>query len=86
MDATSFSLLARGGPIMWVLLLLGTLALVIFVERMLFLHRGQIRSTEFLDGVKNILAQGRMAEAITVCEEAPGPVAAVVKAAPRRRR
>lgn len=81
MDASNLSLLERGGPVMWVLLMLGTLALVLFVERMLYLHRGQIRSTEFLDGVKNILAQRRMAEAVTVCEEAPGPVAAVVKAA-----
>lgn len=81
MDASNFSLLERGGPVMWVLLLLGTLGLVVFVERMLYLHRGQIRSTEFIDGVKNILAQRRMAEAVTVCEEAPGPVAAVVKAA-----
>lgn len=81
MEKNDPSLLVAGGPIMWVLLLLGALALVIFVERMLYLHRGQIRSTEFLDGVKNILAQRRMAEAVTVCEEAPGPVAAVVKAA-----
>lgn len=81
MDASNLSLFERGGPVMWVLLLLAALALAIFVERMLYLHRGQIRSTEFLDGVKNILAQRRMAEAVTVCEEAPGPVAAVVKAA-----
>lgn len=81
MDTNNPSLLASGGPVMWVLMLLGALALVLFVERMLYLHRGQIRSTEFLDGVKNILAQRRMAEAVTVCEEAPGPVAAVVKAA-----
>lgn len=81
MNFTDLSLLARGGPVMWVLLALGTLALVIFVERLLYLHRGQIRSTEFVDGVKNILAQRRMVEAVTVCEEAPGPVAAVVKAA-----
>jgi biopolymer transport protein ExbB len=81
MDVSQISLLERGGPVMWVLLSLGVLALVLFVERLLYLHRGQIRSTEFLDGVKNILAQRRMAEAVTVCEEAPGPVAAVVKAA-----
>jgi biopolymer transport protein ExbB len=66
---------------MWVLLSLAVLGLVLFVERLLYLHRGQIRATEFLDGVKNILAQRRMAEAVTVCEEAPGPVAAVVKSA-----
>jgi biopolymer transport protein ExbB len=66
---------------MWVLLALGVMALAIFVERLLYLHRGQIRSTQFVDGIKNILMQRRMAEAVTVCEEAPGPVAAVVKAA-----
>lgn len=81
MDTSSLSLFARGGPVMWVLLLLGLLALAVFVERLLYLHRGQIRSTEFVDGIKNILAQRRMSEAVTVCEEAPGPVAAVVKAA-----
>jgi biopolymer transport protein ExbB len=81
MNFTDFSLLIRGGPVMWVLLLLGALALVLFVERLLYLHRGQIRSTEFVNGIKNILSQRRMVEAVTVCEEAPGPVAAVVKAA-----
>jgi biopolymer transport protein ExbB len=81
METSNPSLLVSGGPIMWVLLLLGALALVLFIERMLYLHRGQIRSTEFLDGVKNILAQRRMVEAVMVCEEALGPVAAVVKAA-----
>jgi len=81
MDASNISLLDRGGPVMWVLLSLAVLGLVLFLERLLYLHRGQIRAPEFLDGVKNILAQRRMAEAVTVCEEAPGPVAAVVKAA-----
>jgi len=47
----------------------------------LFLHRGQIRAKSFVDGIKNILAKRRLVEALTVCEETPGPVAAVVKAA-----
>ncbi|EIP99540.1 biopolymer transport protein [Opitutaceae bacterium TAV1] len=81
MDGFHLSLLARGGPMMWVLLLMGALGLVLFIERTLYLHRGQIRSTAFVDGIKNILAKRRLVEAVTVCEEAPGPVAAVVKAA-----
>ena len=81
MEITDLSLLTRGGPVIWVLMGLGALALVLFVERLLHLHRGQIRSKDFVDGIKNILAQRRMVEAVTVCEEAPGPVAAVVKAA-----
>ena len=66
---------------MWVLLALGLLTVLLALERVLFLHRGQIRATTFLEGVKNILAKRRLVEALTVCEETPGPVAAVVKAA-----
>lgn len=66
---------------MWVLLMIALIGLVLFIERVLFLHRGQIRSTAFINGIKNILAKRRIVEALTVCEETPGPVAAVVKAA-----
>ncbi len=65
----------------WVLLVIALVGLTIFIERTLYLHRGQIRSTEFINGIKNILAKRRIVEALTVCEETPGPVAAVVKAA-----
>jgi biopolymer transport protein ExbB len=74
-------LFREGGPMIWVLLALGLLFLILFIERTLYLHRGQIRSTAFINGIKNILAKRRLVEAITVCEETPGPVAAVVKAA-----
>jgi len=76
----SYSVFAKGGPVMWLLVLLGLVAVVIFIERALFLHRGQIRSTEFLDGIKNLLRKNRLMEALTLCEETPGPVAKVVKA------
>ena len=81
MSAFDFSLFAKGGPMMFVLLGLAVLLLVLFIERLLFLHRGQIRAQAFVDGIKNILAKRRLVEALTVCEETPGPVAAVVKAA-----
>jgi biopolymer transport protein ExbB len=81
MSVFDFSLFAKGGPMMWVLLALGLLALVLTIERALYLHRGQIAAKAFVDGIKNILAKRRLVEALTVCEEAPGPVAAVVKAA-----
>ena len=66
---------------MWVLLAFGVALAILFIERALYLHRGQIRSTAFVSGIKNILAKRRLVEALTVCEETPGPVAAVVKAA-----
>ncbi len=65
---------------MWLLVLLGLAAVVIFVERALFLHRGQIRSVEFISGIKNLLEKDRLMEALTLAEETPGPVAKVMKA------
>ena len=81
MSGFDFSLFTKGGPMMWVLAVLGLLGLVLFIERTLYLHRGQIRAKAFVEGLKNILAKRRLVEALTVCEETPGPVAAVVKAA-----
>jgi biopolymer transport protein ExbB len=65
---------------MWVLLLISAVGLVVFVERALYLHRGHIRSTEFLEGIKNLVQKRRLVEALTVAEETPGPVASVIKA------
>lgn len=81
MSGFDFSLFGRGGPMIWVLVVLGFVGLMLFIERVLYLHRGQIRAKAFVDGIKNILAKRRLIEALTVCEETPGPVAAVVKAA-----
>lgn len=66
---------------MVVVLLMAVITLVLFIERTLFLHRSQIRSKPFIDGIKNTLEKRRIVEALTLCEETPGPVAAVVKAA-----
>jgi biopolymer transport protein ExbB len=81
MSAFDFSLLTKGGPMMTVVLIMAVVSLVLFIERTLFLHRGQIRSKPFLDGIRNTLEKRRIVEALTLCEETPGPVAAVVKAA-----
>ena len=81
MTGNDLNLLSRGGPMMWVLGALAVLLVMVFIERVLFLHRGQISPEAFLEGIRNILARRRLVEALTVCEETPGPVAAVVKAA-----
>jgi biopolymer transport protein ExbB len=82
MPGFDLMLFSHGGPVMWVLVVLALVGLILFIERTLFLHRGQIPSSKaFLQGIKNALAKRRLVEALTLCEEAPGPVAAVVKAA-----
>jgi len=71
----------QGGPVLWIILASGVLAFVVFVERTLHLHRARIKSEDFLKGIFNILSRQNVAEAMTICEETPGPVAYIVKTA-----
>jgi biopolymer transport protein ExbB len=75
------TVMERGGPILWVLLILSAVGFVVFVERTFFLHRGQIRASAFIDGIRNLVGKQRLVEALTLCEETPGPTARVVRAA-----
>jgi biopolymer transport protein ExbB len=75
------TLLANGGAIVWLILIAGAIALVVFVERALFCHRSQINSAEFLNGVRTVLKRDNVVEAISICDATPGPVARIVKTA-----
>jgi len=79
--SSRFSFPFDAGPFVWLLLLLAFLALVFVVERAMFLHRGLVLSSDFIEGVRNNLRAGRPLEALAACEESPGPVPRVVKAA-----
>ena len=65
---------------MWLLLGLSLLGVIFFIERTVFLHQGKVRTSEFLNGIKNLVRKGRLLEALTQCEETPGPMVNVVKA------
>src|SRR6059036_618831 len=73
--------LKLGGPMIWVILLTSAVAMVVFVERVLHYHRAQINSTEFLNGVRNVLKRDNVVEALSICDATPGPVARLVKTA-----
>lgn len=75
------TLLANGGAMIWLILLAGAIALVVFVERVLHCHRAQINSAEFLNGVRNVLKRDNVVEAVSICDATPGPVARIVKTA-----
>src|SRR5205085_4454265 len=75
------ALLANGGPMLWLILFTSAVAIVVFIERFLHYHRAQINSTEFLNGVRNVLKRDNVVEAISICDATPGPVARLVKTA-----
>jgi biopolymer transport protein ExbB len=75
------SFLADGGPMIWVIIATSAAGIVTFVERLLHYHRAQINSTEFLNGVRNVLKRDNVVEAVAICDATPGPVARLVKVA-----
>ena len=70
-----------GGPMMVPLAALAFAGSLIFVERLLYLHKGQIRAREFVSGIKTALKNRRMLEALTICDESYGPIPRIVKTA-----
>src|SRR5215831_15460654 len=75
------SILNSGGSVFFLILLAGAVAIVVFIERFFHCHRAQINSTEFLNGVRNVLRRDNVVEAISICDATPGPVARLVKTA-----
>src|SRR5258706_7788675 len=75
------ALLAHGGVMLWLLLLVSAVAVVVFIERFLHFHRAQINSAEFLNGVRTVLKRDNVVEALSICDATPGPVARLVKTA-----
>ncbi|HBU58768.1 MAG TPA: biopolymer transporter ExbB [Verrucomicrobiales bacterium] len=69
----------QGGPMVWVLLVCSALGVVVFMERRLTYHRVQINTSALLGGLKNVLSQNNLVEAIGICDATPSPTARVVK-------
>ena len=80
-DITLPFILKHGGLVFLLILLAGAVAIVVFIERFFHCHRAQINSTEFLNGVRNVLRRDNVVEAISICDATPGPVARLVKTA-----
>ena len=76
-------LMKTGGPVMWVILGCSLMALVVFLEKVFQFHRDEINVRELLRGLTNVLKRDGENEAVTLCDETPGPAARLVGAAIR---
>ena len=79
MEIEELNISLHVGPMMFPLLALAFIGFIIFLERTLFLHKGQINVQEFISGIKNLLKKGRLVEAVALCEEMGGSAAHLVK-------
>ena len=74
-------LMQKGGPAMWAILVVSVVGVAVFLERLVYLHRAQIRVGEFLRGLANLVRGDRYEEARKQCLSTPGPVARVALSA-----
>lgn len=74
-------LMQKGGPVMWVILALSVLGVAVFLERLIHLHRAQIRVGAFMRGLANLVKEDRYDEVRRQCLATPGPVARVALSA-----
>lgn len=81
MDVDQFTFFLEAGPMLLPLIAVALVGAIVFIERTLFLHKGQINVRSFMSGIKNLLNKRRRLEALTLCEEMGGPAANLVKTA-----
>ena len=72
------SLFWEGGLLFWIIVLMTFIALIVFIERLLYLRRVTIDPRDFLPGVFNVLDKGNVKEALENCDEAAGPLPTLV--------
>ncbi len=75
-----YELIARGGVLMWPILLCSIVALTIIIERFLALRRADVDAREFMDAMRQVLRQDRVQEALEQCDESKAPIARIMKA------
>jgi biopolymer transport protein ExbB len=74
-------LLQKGGPILWIIIGLSFLAVVIVVERILYLKKIKVDEEKLFLRVKAALEKGHFDEALFMCESNLSPITGIMKAA-----
>jgi len=75
----------KGGIMMIPIILCSILAISAFIERLLALRKINTNSRTFILQIKNLVYRKKIEEAIVLCKETPGPVAAITLASLLRR-
>jgi biopolymer transport protein ExbB len=75
-----FDPIVRGGIVMIPLLLCSIIALVISVERWLYLRNARVDTSRLMGKIRGALDNGSVEQARGICEATPGPIARVLGA------
>ncbi|HPI72045.1 MAG TPA: MotA/TolQ/ExbB proton channel family protein [bacterium] len=75
----------KGGVMMLPIIICSILAIGAFIERIMALRKINTNSRTFILQIKNLIYRKKVEEAVLLCKETPGPVAAITLASLLRR-
>ena len=76
-----WNMILSAGVTMWLIILCSLVAVLVFIGKWFQFHRAQINVRELISGLVNVLRRDGMIEALTLCDNTPGPVARILTAA-----
>ncbi len=74
-----WDLFTSGGWLMWVLLLLGALAVFLFVERFIAIRRASKMNMGFMNRIRERISDGNITGALEACRRTDSPIARMIE-------
>lgn len=81
MTSAFLQLMQDGGPVLWVIGVCSLIAMFIFFKKTFQFHREEVNVRELVRGLENVLRRNGFVEAISLCDNTPGPAARVLSSA-----
>jgi biopolymer transport protein ExbB len=78
---TFWLVMQKSSGIMWPIMICALISIFIVVERLFHYHRCQIITRDFIQGIFNNLKRSNVVETISICDDTPGPIAHMTRAA-----
>ncbi len=75
-----WTLVQKGGFLIWPLMLCSLLALTVIIERAISLSRAQINKKRFMKRIAEMISRNRIMDAVNYCEKYRTPLSRVIKA------
>jgi len=75
-----FELIQKSGAIIYPIILCSIIAFGIILERLYYLRKIKIDAVAFMNNIEAALKRNKIAEAVKICEDTPGPIARIIKA------
>jgi biopolymer transport protein ExbB len=74
-----WELFTSGGSLMWVLLLLGGVAVFLFAERFMAIRRASQTNVNFMNRIRDKISDGNIAGALDSCRRTDSPIARMIE-------